>query len=438
MSEVASENKSKGKTPLIIIAIIALFALGYGGKHYVHSLSYEDTDNAFIDGIVSQVSPKVMGHVAKVLVKDNQVVKAGDVLVVIDATDIQIRLDSARAALAGAKSRLAISNVDLETVIKTSGPLVEVEKNSLDAARESVETAKIRLSASNTAMEQAKSREKIAGTMVQQANAEVEASEAEAKRAKSDLERYENLFKTGGVTASQLDQFSTVARATDASYRAAKFRVSVAETQVVESTSGVKAAQDAIAQANSMVKESQIRVLQAQAGFAASDIADLKIAKVKADNERVKAEILQLESQVKAAEKDLEYATVTAPISGRVTKKSVEEGNYIRPGQPILGIVADEKWVIANFKETQVEKMKPGQEVKIEVDTYPGKVFKGKIDSIQGGTGSRFSLLPAENATGNYVKVVQRVPVKIAFDEKIGEETVLSLGMSVVPEVRVK
>ncbi|MFA5159831.1 MAG: HlyD family secretion protein [Candidatus Omnitrophota bacterium] len=255
-----------------------------------HSLSHVSTDDAFVEGHVIPISPKVAAHVVKVLVDDNQEAKAGDLLVELDVNDYRVRNEMAKAELQGA--------------------------------------------------------------------------EAEAEKAKTDAERYKKLNIQDEVSKQQLD----------------------------------------------------MAVLRVQ-------IADAKVAAAKAHVEQTGLEV--------------SYTKIYAPMDGHVTKKSVEIGALVQVGQPLLAIVSSEKWVIANFKETQLTHMRPGQKVKIKIDTYPGKVFKGHVDSIQRGTGSRFSLLPPENATGNYVKVVQRVPVKIVFDEKTGKKYPLMLGMSVVPEVEI-
>ncbi|HPS19804.1 MAG TPA: HlyD family secretion protein [Candidatus Omnitrophota bacterium] len=151
-----------------------------------------------------------------------------------------------------------------------------------------------------------------------------------------------------------------------------------------------------------------------------------------------KAQLDAAEAQLKIAERNLEYTKICAPVDGHVTKKSVEKGNQIQPMQPLMAVVSNEMWVVANFKETQLARMRPGQKVEIEVDAYPGKVFKGHVDSVQRGTGSKFSMFPPENAAGNFVKVVQRIPVKIVFDGPVDEKCPLSIGMSVIPKVKVR
>jgi membrane fusion protein (multidrug efflux system) len=364
------------------LGVLLLVGGGYFARAYVHYRAHEATDNAFIEGAVVQVSPRVPGHVVRVTVADNQHVAAGTLLAEIDPQDFQTRLDGGRAALKAAEAQLRSVAADVASVRKTAVAAVEQARGGVEAADAAVE----------------------------QARAAAEVAEVEATRAQADLGRYDNLFKTGGITASQLGQYSAQARAAAAALRVAQRRVTASVAQTRE----------------------------ARAQLAGADIADERIGKAEAEQARVVAELERLKAEVRQAEQDLSYTRIYAAQAGTVTKKAVEAGNFVRPGQALLGIVGDEKWVVANFKETQVERMRPGQSVRLHVDAYPDLALTGRVDSIQRGTGARFSLLPAENATGNYVKVVQRVPVKIVFDGALPPAVSLSLGMSVVPEVLVR
>jgi membrane fusion protein (multidrug efflux system) len=214
---------------------------------------------------------------------------------------------------------------------------------------------------------------------VEESRAQINVVAADAKRTQKDMERYQTLISSGGITQQQLDHTAAEAQAASARLEAANKQVGVANARLAEAR-----------------------------------------------------------AQAEQGKLNLSYTKIYAPQSGRIVNKSVEEGEYIRVGQALMTIVPTEVWVTANFKETQLKYMQPGQEVKIRVDAYPQKVFKGHVDSIQAGTGAVFSLLPPENATGNYIKVVQRVPVKIVFDEDLNETKMLSPGMSVIPVVKVK
>lgn len=338
-------NRRKLKLLLIVGAVLAVLVTVF--FYYFHFVApYESTDDAFIDGYVTMLSPRVAGQVTRLLVTDNQDVKAGDVLVEIDPRDYETRLAQARADLAVAHSQA----------------------------------------------DQARAQVRVSETKVEQALAAMIAAQAEAQRANDDLKRYENV-ESRAVSKSAFDLARAQARAATANLEAAESQTNSAGAEVALSEAGVETATAAVQQA---------------------------------------------EARVQQAELDLSYTKIIAPLDARVTARTVQPGNYVQPGQALLALVPRDVWVTANFKETQLTDMHPGQPVELRVDAYPDRKFKGRVDSLQAGTGARFSLLPPENAVGNYVKVVQRVPVKIVFDELLPTNLDISPGMSVVPEVRVK
>jgi membrane fusion protein (multidrug efflux system) len=295
---------------------------------------------------VTMISSRVPGQVDRLLVKDNQWVKAGDVLLEIDPRDYEAKLAQARADLAAARSQL----------------------------------------------DQAQAQVKVSAAKVVQAQAAVTAAEAENQRATNDLRRYESV-EPRAVSQSALDQAQSQARTAAANLEAARSQVQAAEAEVALSRAGVETAAAAVQQAQARLQQ---------------------------------------------AELNLSYTKVVAPRAGRVTARTVQLGNYIQPGQILLVLVSTDIWVTANFKETQLTDLRPGQPATLHVDAYPNRVFKGRVDSLQAGTGARFSLLPPENAVGNYVKVVQRVPVKIVFTEPLPADLDIAPGMSVVPKVKIK
>jgi membrane fusion protein, multidrug efflux system len=331
----------------IALLIIALAVCVVAAVYYLRFIApFESTDDAFIDGHVTQVAPQVAGRVARVLVNDNQFVNAGEVLARIEPSDYEAKLEQERANLASAQSRLAQASAQL----------------TVDQAK------------------------------AEQERANVLAAQAEAARAQADSKRYEAIG-TSGVSQSQIDLAATQARSTAANLTAARNKELAAEAQV------------------------------------SLDQASIQTAV---------AEVKRSEATVQQAELDVSYTQVKAQEPGYVTRKTVEVGSYVLPGQALLAIVQREVWVVANFKETQLTHMRPGQPVKVRVDAYPHLHLTGHVDSVQSGSGARFSLFPPENATGNYVKVVQRVPVKIVFDNLFGAHVVLGPGMSVEPKVRVR
>jgi membrane fusion protein (multidrug efflux system) len=337
-------KKSRLKLFFGVAVLIVVVAVIF---YYLRCVApYESTDDAFIDGYVTLISPRVPGQVARLAVTDNQEVKAGDVLVEFDPRDYETSLSQAKADLAAADSQA----------------------------------------------NQARAQVKVSEAKVAQAQAAVTAAEAEAQRANDDLKRYENV-ESRAVSKSAIDLAEAQARSANANLVAAYSQTNATEAEVVLSEAGVATATAAVQQA---------------------------------------------EAKLQQAELNLSYTKIIAPMDGRVTARTVQLGHYIQPGQALLALVPKDVWVTANFKETQLTYMKAGQSVELSVDAYPNKKFKGKVDSLQAGTGARFSLLPPENAVGNYIKVVQRVPVKIIFDEELPTNLDIAPGMSVVPTVKIK
>ncbi len=339
-------RKKKRKLQLII-GIATLVILVLVVFYYINCIApYEDTDDAFIDGYVTLISPRVAGPVTKLLITDNQEVKAGDVLVEIDPSDYQATVAQAKADLAAAQSQLISAQAQV---------LVSESK-------------------------------------VTQAKAAVTSAEAQNDRANADLKRYQSV-ESRAISKTDFDQTQAQARSAVASLESANSQVKAADADVALSQAGVETAN---------------------------------------------ASIKQAEAKLQLAELNLSYTKIIAPFDGRITARSVQLGNYVQPGLALFALVPRDVWVTANFKETQLTHMQPGQPVTIHVDAYPAHNFKGKVDSLQAGTGARFSLLPPENAVGNYVKVVQRVPVKIIFDEELPTNLDISPGMSVEPKVKIK
>lgn len=289
-----------------------------------------------------------------------------------------------------------VLNVQDNQEVKKGDVIFEIDsidyELALSSALSSLDAAKARLAASSSGLETAKVS---APSNVASARAQLASAQANYENAKADLKRYRELEK-GAVSKQQLDAAIATEKAAASSVADAEAKLKTAQT-----------APNTIEQAKSGVKE-------------------------------LEAMVAQNESQVATAEENLRNTKVVAPFDGRITKRGVEQGAYVQAGQQMMALVSDDYWVVANFKETQLEKMRPGQPVEIKIDAYPGKSYKGKVDSIQTGTGARFSAFPPENATGNFVKIVQRVPVKILFTERPEKSMPIGPGMSVIPTVDVK
>ena len=371
----------------------------------------ESTDDAQVDGHITPIASKVYGRVAEVLVDDNQAVKAGQVLVKIDPADYQAAVDQAKAALALAEGEARSAGVD---VPRTS----ETVNSGTSSAQAQLLGAQADLARAAATYEQAQT----ADLAVAEAN--VEKSRANSELAKADLERYKPLMEKGEISKQQYDAAKANADATASALVADEQRLAQAGRNVDISRAQLEAA--------------KARVAQASAGVDSAEADKKRVAMRSADAEAKAAAVARAQAQLDAAQLNLSYTNIVAPVDGVATHKSVEPGQIVQSGQGLLVVVPlNNVWVTANFKETQLRNMKPGQKAYVKVDTY-GKTFPGHLDSIAGATGAVLSLLPPENATGNYVKVVQRIPVKIVLEAISPDVAILRPGMNVEATVVTK
>lgn len=443
---LADEHEHVRKRPLyrrpaflIGAALILLLAILFGVRYWVYARSHETTDDAFIDGHIIQVSPKVSGNIVKVYVSDNQIVNAGDLLAEIDDRDLQAKVDQAKAALnAGmAQQKQAQTQVTLTRV--TARANVRQAAAGLQQARSGVSGARAGAASERSRTTQSSAGINTAEANMQQARAQLAAAQAEAVRANTDVQRYQTLFDKDEVSKQRLDQAIATARTANAQVEAAQQKVSATEAQITEARAATSAQASNAQRAESQVGAARAQVNEALGRLDQANTAPQQVAVSQAQASSAGANLQQLQAAVDEAELQLSYSKIYAPEAGRVTRKAVEVGTQVQVGQPLLAIVPGEVWVTANFKESQLGNIRPGEPVDVTVDAYPDKVFKAHVDSIQAGTGARFSLIPPENATGSYVKVVQRVPVKIVFEpNQIDSQHLLAPGMSAVPEVKIK
>jgi len=374
---------------ILILLIVGIFV-------YRYLTSYESTDDAQVDGHINSISARISGHVISLNVQDNQYVQAGTVLVEIDRADYQVALDRAKADFADAEAAARAAGVTV--------PITSVNTTS-------------QVSATEADVESARAGIQAAQQQYQAAKAQLEEAEANNVKAQTDLDRYKQLVNKQEISQQQYDQAVAAAKASAASVAAAR------------------ASSDAAQQA---VTQAQGRLVQAQANFANAQTAPRQMQVTRAKAESALAEAQRKKADLDQAELNLQYTKVIAPVAGIVSNRTVEVGQNVVPGQELMKVInLDDVWVTANFKETQLRYMRPGQPVTIEVDAN-GRKYNGKVDSIAGASGARFSLLPPENATGNYVKVVQRVPVKIVFDSGSNSDHQLRPGESVTPKVWIR
>ena len=368
---------------MLAAAGLTVVGLAAGIHYYLYAIAHESTDDAFIDSRIVPISPRVAGHVARVHVADNQQVAVGDLLVELDPHDFQARLDAAKATLDAAEAAQHSRDIDVDLTAVTAQAGLNEAEQAVAAARAALD----------------------------QAQAETLAVEAKYQQAAQDLKRYQEMAQSNTISPQQLDQAVTTARMAEGNLRQAKAQAAARKAQLA----------------------------QANARLASARSAPAQVALSTSRAEASKADAAKARAEVQQATLNLSYTRIQAPVAGYVTRKNVEPGAFVQVGQSLIAIVSPEVWVTANFKETQLTHMRPGQPVAISVDTYPDQTFHGRVESIQRGTGARFSLLPPENATGNFVKVVQRIPVKIVFDrpQELAAYRLVP-GMSVVPEVDIK
>jgi membrane fusion protein (multidrug efflux system) len=387
---------------LLFVGGVVLIAVLAGLFFYYHNR--ESTDDAQVDGHITPIASKIYGRVAQVLIDDNQPVKAGQVLVKIDPRDYQAALDQAKAELALAQSDAVSAGVDVPRTREN----VASGTSSADAQ---LAGASADLTSAQATYAQARTEDLAYG----QAN--VDKSRANAELALADLARYKPLLDKGEISQQQYDAAKANADATAGALKADEQKLAQAQRNVDISKAQLLAA--------------EARVEQAKAGVASAHADVRQVSMRTADAQGKLAKVQQQQALVQAAELNLSYTEIVAPVDGVATHKQVEPGQIVQQGQGLLVVVPLQNvWVTANFKETQLRKMKSGQRAYVHVDTY-GKTFTGHVDSIAGATGAVLSLLPPENATGNYVKVVQRIPVKIVLDPIPPDKAILRPGMNV-------
>jgi membrane fusion protein, multidrug efflux system len=380
----------------LVLIIAALALLVGGGLAWNYFTSYESTDDAQVDGHINSISPRVSGHVIKLNVQDNQQVQAGAVLVEIDPADYQVAVERARADYADAVAAAQAAQVNVPiTAVSTTGQVTSAQADVINA-KAGIEAATHQYQAAKAALQEA---------------------QANNTKAQSDLVRYKQLVDKQEISQQQYDQAVATAQANAAAVEAATANVSAAEQQVIQARG---------------------KLDQAQANLRTADTGPRQVAVIRSRAASAEAQVQRKKADLDQAVLNLSYTRITAPVTGVVSNRTVEVGQNVQAGQELMKIVPlEDVWITANFKENQLRRMHPGQPVTIAVDAN-GKDYKGHVDSIAGASGARFSLLPPENATGNYVKVVQRIPVKIVFEpgETKGHE--LRPGMSVEPKVWIR
>lgn len=411
-SNEPKKKEKKSKIKPIVFLVIIFTAIFYGYKIYQKSVHYEETDNAYVFSHIYPISSKIGGSVAKVSIKDNQHVKKGDVLLELDPTDYEINVMKAKSALEVSrkqsnvsKSNIHFSEKNYSAVSTQASGNVQVSQAGVEVALSAVKEAQEGLSASVSQIEQVK---------------------ANLTKANNDYNRYKELVKSGAASSQQLDLAK------------ASFDSLVAQKQQMEQLVNQNKARLLSAKEN--VQKARAQVFSSQGSIEQANATGYQTVINKNQYDVYLASIKQAEVNLKEALNQLSYTKITAPADGNIGKRTVEDGQRLQAGQLLMSVVGDETWIVANFKETQLDRIKKNQEVEIKLDSFPKHLFKGKVDSFSRGTGAVFALLPPDNATGNFTKIVQRIPVKIVFDKESIKEYKdrIGAGMSAIVSIKVK
>jgi len=384
-------NNGGRKRKAIGLFLLVLAATAIAGfVYWRYRQTHVSTDDAYIDGRIHLVSARVQGTVAEVRVRDNQPVKAGDLLLLIDPEPFAVRESGAASAVAAGAGDVTAARADLVAA-----------RSDVTAAIRDLEGAKAQLAQISAGIEAARARTSLAA--------------ARSSQASRDASRMKQLFDRQVISREAFEKSRTDAEVAKAQDDLAKEELRLAEAAIPTQAAFIAQREAIVSQRRSVAAQREARILQQE------------------------AQVRQRESALAEAKLFRRYTAVLSPVDGYVTRKGVEAGQVVSPGQSLLAVAAlDNVWVVANYKETEIERIRPGQEVEIRVDTYKGRKFMGTVDSVMAGTGSAFALFPPENASGNYVKVVQRVPVKISLSRGEDPDRVLRIGMSVVPTILVR
>lgn len=431
--------KSNPKMLRWIIAVVILLFIAIGNIIYIKISTYESTDDAFIEGEIIPISPIVSGHVARVYITDNIKVNVGDLLCTIDDRDFKARLNAARAALHAAQAASRSQEIDVKLITASTSANVRESKADVEAAQAMVQNAQALSDAAKNQYREAQAQLTFTQASLKQAQAELIAEEAKYQQSSTDLKSYRKLAQNHTISKQKWEQVQTAKRVAAADRDAARSKVVTERSMIKRAKAALEVAQNNVRQAEAQVSARKSQLEQSNARLSSANSAPEQVAQSNSKAKVSKAELEKARAEVEQAVLNLSYTKIKAPITGYVTKKNVETGAFVQIGQSLMAIVSPKMWITANFKETQLRHMRPGQPATIAVDTYPDMTFHGHVQSLQHGTGSRFSLLPPQNATGNFVKVVQRVPVKIVFDRPQELANYLLVpGMSVIPDINIK
>jgi membrane fusion protein (multidrug efflux system) len=434
----------KQKKPLALIlaglGVGAIAAGGFGYQWWQYASTHQETDNAQVAEHLHQVGSRIPGTVSQVLVNDNQQVQQGQLLVKLDPRDYQVKVQQTEAALQNARRQAEAAQANIALASQTTSGKTTQAQGEVSNALAAIATAQAAVKEAQAGIPAAEAAVREAEAGIPAAQAQVAQTNANLQRAQADYNRYNTLFQQGAITRQQLETATAAYNVALAQRNAALQGVQQAQARLASATQGVQQAQSRLAQAQEGVTSAQARLAASKGGLQQATAGGQQTNVNRNQYEAAKAAIAQSEASLKDAQLQLSYTNIIAPAAGRVGRKTVEVGNRVQAGTPLMAIVNNDYWIVANFKETQLEDIKPGEEVEIKLDAFPHHTFKGRVDSISPASGAQFALLPPDNATGNFTKIVQRVPVKIVFDQESikGYESRITPGMSAEVSVQVK
>jgi membrane fusion protein (multidrug efflux system) len=412
-AEAPEAGQPKRRRPpllLLILAGIGLVAGGtFGARWWAYASTHEETDNAQLQGHVYQISSRIPGTVEQIAVDDNQHVDAGELLVQLDPHDYEVKVQQAQAALDAAQKQAQAAQASIA--------------QAQTSAQAQTTSAQGNISEATAAIADARAAVEAARAGVPVAQAELTKAEATLQKTSTDYQRYQSLYQQGAISAQDRD-------AARQAYEVAQAQRRAAQEQVRQAQAKVNQAQEGVAKAQAQLQASRGSLQQAQASGVQTDVN-------RSQYEAAQAQIAEAEASLKQAQLQLSYTAINAPAAGTIGNKTVEVGQQVQAGQPLMAVVGEDLWIDANFKETQIADMHPGEPVEVHVDALPSHTFTGQVESLSPASGAQFALLPPDNATGNFTKVVQRIPVKISIDPEsvTGFEGWLAPGMSVTVSV---
>ncbi len=404
----------KSSRKVLVIALLTIGAivtsfLGY--RWWRFAATHQETDNAYVAGDINSISARITGTVIEVPIEDNQAVSPGTILVQLDRGDAELNLQQAQAALVAAQNQASVAQANIAVVSTNSqGETIQTQGN-IDAAAASVSTAESQVVEVQSG--------------IPAAQAQLAQVDAALIKADLDYKRYDRLVKDGAIPQQQVD-------AAKATYAATLAQRDVANAQIQQADAKLVQAQKNLTNAQAKLASTQGNLKQASVTGQQTEVSRRQYVAAQAAIEQAKV-------QVKNAQLQLSYTQIMAPAKGQVGNKTVQVGQRVQPGQTLMSLVQQQPWIVANFKETQLGKMQPGQVVEIKLDAFSNHSFKGRIDSLSPASGAKFALLPPDNATGNFTKIVQRVPIKVIFDPESlrGYESKITSGMSAAVTVEV-